>query len=118
MGDNSQAVLLQPDEDGRFRVQLYADIAGTRSPLTISGRVTAEYDAQMRPIGVIITLDAMPVPLDIGIAFREIQVSPETPSQQGGVNTGDPSNPWLWAFLLTASGFALWQLLKKRLRAK
>ena len=114
-GANPEAVLLNPDANGRFLVEIYENIAGVETPVTVSGRIMVEYDSQNRPVRVSILLDGLPVPLDLGIAF--IKQAPDVPDGNvtpDGVDTGDPLQPWLWAAILAASAFAGFCLIKKR----
>lgn len=83
VGNNLNAVKIQIDQDGRFTANIQTTLNGIKTTLPVSGTVKL-----IGPAGqyteVEIMLDALDIPLDIGIAFGY------TSSSDGGGSDGPP----------------------------
>ncbi len=95
-GTTSQ-VSIRPNASGAFSSTMNLSLGGTNRDVTITGTVKVlSLDQNQNPTKVVITLDSLPAPLDVGIPFI---VSNSIPA------TGDPVNGIAAVFVV--SGLAL-----------
>ncbi len=105
-GDTASNVRIVANAQGSFTAQVGATLAGALRTLTVTGNIRVlALDANGNPSRISITVDALPVSLNIGVAFGTSVAIPVT------------DDPVLWvAAVFAASGVLL--LLLRRKRAK
>ncbi|MEA4997949.1 MAG: Cna B-type domain-containing protein [Candidatus Limiplasma sp.] len=98
---------IMPDQAGRFATSLTADVGGVTTSVPITGVVRVlDLDRHANPSRVSITLDSMPLSLNVGVRFIASTAIPET---------GDPL---LWVLgLFALSGMMLFMLKRKKQRS-
>lgn len=72
------AKTLQLDSDGRFTTTVSDTLAGVEEAIPVSGRVTTVKDALGNVTSLVLELDAVPVPLELGVRFIPVNKPAET----------------------------------------
>ena len=104
--ENTSSVPIKPDANGRFSTAITVMLAGEEKQITVTGMVEVlKRNDEHNPVKIAVTLDELPVSLDIGIPFARAGSIPVT---------GDPI-PWVVAAFVL-SGLAM--ILFRRKKAK